>query len=120
MKNIRDKIVKALMRVDVEYDVEIEHEDDVAPEGQFSEHEDVAWIRDQLASGNEYAWCRVTVIARWGSFEGSTALGGCSYASREALLAMVESDMYPEALSDLATAIERSYRQITQLLASGK
>ncbi len=41
------------------------------------------WIRDQLDSGNEWAWCAVTVRAEWEGFHGEDHLGACSYKSAE-------------------------------------
>jgi hypothetical protein len=41
------------------------------------------YIYDQLDSGNDWAWCCVTVKAHYKHIEGSASLGGCSYASRK-------------------------------------
>lgn len=36
-------------------------------------------IREQLESGNEWAWCYVKVTAHWKNWTGVDGLGGCSY-----------------------------------------
>lgn len=41
------------------------------------------WIREQLESGNAWAWCYVRVVVSYGRFRGSDALGMCSYLSEE-------------------------------------
>lgn len=42
------------------------------------------WIRSELDSGNQWAWCDVTVTAHWDEFEGTSDwLGGCSYTGEE-------------------------------------
>ena len=67
-----------------------------------------AWVYAQLDQGNDWAWCRVEVHARWededlNEYDGVAHLGGCSYHSREDFKA--EGGYYPqmqeEALKDL-------------------
>lgn len=38
-------------------------------------------IFEQLAAGNEWAWCCVRVTAKWRGWTASETLGGCSYTS---------------------------------------
>lgn len=80
------------------------------------------WIREQLASGNEWAWCCVHVIARWQGYEGHDYLGGCSYRSEEEFTG--ERDAYyvsmkEQALGDLNRRIAECLakcRMIEELL----
>ncbi len=50
----------------------------VSPE-QDAETE--SWIREQLAAGNEWAWCIVTVTAHYEGYSALAGLGCCSYES---------------------------------------
>lgn len=59
-------------------------------------------VRNDLESGNEWAWCEVEVKASWEGFEDSDYLGGCSYESEEAFKAGgYFEDMKAIALSNL-------------------
>ncbi len=40
-------------------------------------------IREQLESGNEWAWCVAKVTGKWNGIEISDYLGGCSYKSAD-------------------------------------
>lgn len=68
-----------------EFDINIQPEED-GPEG-WMDDELVPYVREQMAAGNEWAWCQVTVIASIGNdkqrFTGGDFLGGCSYRSEE-------------------------------------
>ena len=67
------------------------------------------WIADQIASGNEWAWCRVTVWARFENLQGSDSLCGCSYESRAAFQAGgYYEDMKQEAVRDVARQLGES------------
>lgn len=64
------------------------------------------WVRDQLRSGNQWAWGRARVIASvevdGETFEGSDSLGCCSYLSEQDFRAdQYYTDMCAEALADL-------------------
>lgn len=72
----------------VEYDLEVEWENDISPEDSFSNPEDVAFVRQQIDNDNVWGWCQTHVIAKWvdedgEEFTGDDYLGGCSYRSRE-------------------------------------
>jgi hypothetical protein len=61
------------------------------------------WIRSQLEADNDWAWCMVTVEARWRGYVGRDHLGGCSYES-EASFKDPDGywpDMKAQALEDL-------------------
>ena len=68
------------------------------------------WIKDQLDSGNEWAWCIAKVTARYPGlpFEGVDYLGACSYRSKEEFMAPGDyyDDMKREAKADLLRQIE--------------
>ncbi len=90
-----------------DYEVTVEPETDVSPEDSMEFPEQVKWVRDQLAAGNEYAWCYVQVTAternpRPGFIArtGHDSLGGCSYLGHKDLMEMVCRDMKPEARSE--------------------
>lgn len=74
----------------------------------------VARIRKQLAAGNQWAWCSVTVLATWTDrqgveHEGVAHLGACSYASeRQFRRDGYFKDMKKEAFEDLLRNFERS------------
>lgn len=87
------------------------------PEGQFASGDDaqdaetVAWIWEQLESGNPWAWCTVRVTATveldGQTFEGEAYLGGCSYESRAAFEAPggYFDDLKVEAFESLKDAL---------------
>jgi hypothetical protein len=68
-----------------EFDISIQPEED-GPEG-WMDDELVPYVREQMAAGNEWAWCQVTVTASVGRdnqrFTGGDFLGGCSYRNEE-------------------------------------
>lgn len=57
-----------------------------------------AWVEAQLARGNDWAWCVVTVIAKYRSFEGRDSFGCCSYESEGDF----KADLYYEELCGCA------------------
>lgn len=73
-----------------------------------TDDEVVEWIRDQLNSGNDWAWCQIEVKATWQGFTGSDYLGGCSYESEEDFKAVggYWGDMKLEALASLNTHLK--------------
>lgn len=73
----------------VEYEVRCLPEDET-PESCYPDDtpEVLRWIHEQLAAGNEWAWCCVEVTAKTTDqhgkeYVGRAYLAGCSYASRE-------------------------------------
>lgn len=79
-------MVRKLRPDEVQFTLEC-HPEDVAIEGNASAIDDETdaateeWIRTELASGNEWAWCMAMVRAQWKEFEGRDTLGCCSYRS---------------------------------------
>lgn len=63
--------------------IELRREDmDESYEAQFDDAETVAWIRAELASGNEWAWSVANVrVSYHDVLVASDWLGGCSYES---------------------------------------
>ncbi len=76
--------------------------------GHFDDIETIKWISRQLDVGNDWAWCQVTVIAKFGSLTGRDSLGGCSYESERKFCGPGEyfDDMKVEALADLQRQID--------------
>lgn len=61
----------------------VAHEEDIQPSSGFSEQEDVNWVMEQLAAGNEAAWFVAEVQAIGFGYTAHEFLGGCSYTSFE-------------------------------------
>ncbi len=73
-------------------------------------------IREDLNSGNEWAWCTVKVVVCWKDFYGSDFLGCCSYDSEEDFKhGGYYDDMVDNALDDLNGIIERTYAALEEL-----
>lgn len=104
-------------KVAVAYDLRIEPED-ISFEGNCSaidpetDRNQEEWIRRELASGNDLAWCWAQVTAKVDGFEGSDSLGGISCRDREEFDRVFLPEMRRNALADLR-------RQLSDL-ASGK
>ena len=75
-------------------------------------------IRDQIAHGNEWAWCVVRLTARWAGYEGYDYLGGCSYGSEEQFKNPdgYYPDMKARALEDLNEIVAAHARNLEPLL----
>lgn len=108
---------KIIIRIDIE-------PDDLPIEGSFgyaTEEENAAavkYVKDQLASGNDLAWCCVKVTARLGPFVAYDTLGGCSYDSMDALKQNLIPDMQSNAIVGLRTAMKeaiKTAREATRL-----
>lgn len=90
------------------------HEEDSTPDGSFDFAEDIAWVKDQLESGNEWAWCTVEVTCTYDDCDlvGNEWLGGCSYKSKRDFMREETGDYYPgmkqEAYNDLINKIKRA------------
>ena len=69
-----------------------------------------------LESGNQWAWCSVCVTARYGSLEGETWLGGCSYESEESFRDCEYETMKADALEVLRDRAERAYAEASDFL----
>lgn len=105
---------------DASYDFDVEQDSD-DPAGNFASGDDaqdaetLQWIRDELDSGNVWAWCCVRVTAKWTDrddveHEGFDSVGGCSYASERDFKrpGSYYDDMKHEAFRDLIGNIEHS------------
>lgn len=101
---------------DVEYSLENQPETDISFRQEFRDDpQTVEWIANQLADGNDWAWCMVDVAANWTNpltdqeYEGHAYLGGCSYESEESF--KHPDGYYPqmkrEAYDDLIKQIEQ-------------
>lgn len=74
----------------------------------FDDAQTMGAIRADVAGGDMWAWCVVTVEATLGDGEliGQAILGGCSYESRKAFERDNLEQMTSEALDDLWTQLE--------------
>ncbi len=98
--------------------------DEHGPEGCFDGGDDgkdeemVREIRERMARGDVWAWCVVTVKARWNGFSGSDVLGGCSYKDEADFREEggYYEDMVAEALDDLNKSVAHYYDRIVPLL----
>lgn len=109
---------RALLRLVIDPDaallslaaIAVEREDDdQAIDGNAGDEEAATWVRDQVAQGNEWAWCQVRVHVDAFGFRGSSSwLGGCSYGSEAAFRqpGSYFDDLTREALADLRAQIE--------------
>lgn len=77
------------------------------PSEHFDNARDVAWVREQVESGNEWGWCAVTLTAAWRDVSADDHLGACSYESRAAFEAPggYHDDMVSTALGLLVDKI---------------
>ncbi len=66
------------------------------------------WIRQELRSGNPWAWCMAHVTVELGEFKGEDYLGGCSYRSKDEFIkgGYYESMVF-EACEELAKELEK-------------
>jgi hypothetical protein len=73
-------------------------------------------ILKSLRSENHYAWCIITIEARWEGFVGSSVLGGNSLKSDADVAETVEShELKAQALDDLNTRLQRIYASVSPL-----
>jgi hypothetical protein len=83
--------------------------------GDDAEDEDCAlWIENELAGGNEWAWCSVRVTASWNGLEAHDYLGGCSYACKKDFTAEggYFDDMKAQAFALLQEQIPRPGEEV--------
>lgn len=104
---------------EVRYVLDHYFEDDFSFEGEFGDEDDEEFIRQELANGNDWAWCKVRVTAQWiapdgTTFEGHDYLGGCSYRSEEDFKQPggYYDDMKKEAYADLQKAVEAATKDL--------
>lgn len=71
-------------------------------------------VREQLESGNEWAWCTVRVTLSWKGLSASESLACCSYSSenefREGFYFIF---MCTDALNQLQNKVDASCRKMT-------
>jgi len=68
------------------------------------------WIRNQLESGNEWAWCSVTVRLTYKGLSAEDYLGGCSYLSRADFVKA--GDYYDDMLHEALTALNKQLAEL--------
>lgn len=69
-------------------------------------------IKD-VADGDEWAWCSVTVKAKWAIFEGTDTLGCCSYVDEESFkTGGYYEDMKSNALAELNNELQLLFEQM--------
>ncbi len=116
---------RKLKASEVTFEIKIEPEDiEVSGNYMYTDDPEAAReaetkIVDRLNNGYIEAWCSVVVIARWGDFEGSGALGLCSFDTDDLdtqLGDCVESnDMREIALEDLNAKIAATAEALAPL-----
>lgn len=67
------------------------------------------WIRSELESGNEWAWCTVTVTVRWEDHEASDSLGCCSYKSEKDF--QKNSGYYADMIAECIAEIRKQLKE---------
>lgn len=78
-----------------------------------TDREQEQWIRDQLDSGNEWAWCTAHVEISWRGFTEHEYLGACSYLSEANFVECGERDtMRSEACIRLARRLHKEWETI--------
>jgi len=118
--------MRELTEADVTFSLTAEPED-LEIEGNASavdpetDAETYAWIRRELQSGNDWAWCCVTITATWEGIEGQDTLGGCSYQSENDFTndggEGYYSDMRKAALADLNENVRATIKLGSDLAA---
>ena len=83
--------------------------EDIPPNSQIDDAETVAWIREELSSGNDAAWFRATVTVSDDDAEGSDHLGGCSSESFADFMTLGGNlpDMVAAAFDEYTTDADR-------------
>ena len=68
----------------------------------------------EASQWNEWAWCCAKVTARYGSFEGTDYLGGCSYKSAADFMTPggYYADMVAAALDDLKLSVKQARKDL--------
>lgn len=99
----RRRIAMADKALGVIYTIKIDPED-IPIEGNVqasgddeADKKQEAWVREQLTSGNQAAWCCVevtaTVTVDGETFTGTDCIGGCSYENEDSLLDQLVPEM---------------------------
>ena len=119
-------MLRKLTTDDVEISLTI-HGDEDGPRGQFASGDDardeeiVQEILTRLNRGDLWAWCVVTVEARWKGFSGTNHLGGCSYENEADFKQEggYYQQMVNEAVDELNEAVAEAYAGISELVTPG-
>lgn len=78
------------------------------PDDHFDDAESLTWIQQQVAAGNTWAWCQVTLSVSLYGLVGVAYLGGVTCDNETTFRASGEyADLWAEAIEDLATALEQ-------------
>ncbi len=115
------KAIKAALAKHADFSVEItpcqiQIEGNASAIGPVEDAETNDWIRTELDSGNEHAWCDVVVTATWRGFEGVASMGCCSYPDRASIDRDLIPDMKHEASIALAHAVHTAHENISKLI----
>lgn len=86
------------------------HNEDRHFEDDFDHPDDIAWVRESLENGNEWAWCVVQVTVEFHGISATDYLGGCSYTSAQDFReGGYFEDMVDNCLDDLKVRLEALY-----------
>lgn len=78
-----------------------------------------SWILEELAKGNYWAWCSVSVKVQYKHYEGVDHLGCCSYKDEDDFKTNGDyyyPDMIERALDELNNAIARDFEVLKELI----
>lgn len=87
------------------------------------------WVREQLRSGNQWAWCMVKVVVMFGDFEAAEYLSGCSYEDEAAFRACgYYEQLIGDGVEEIACRLEMAvndhdiweHDQVTCLICAAK
>ena len=121
MRVLVDQIVERIKdKVTIELKMEPEEmqiEGNASCIDEKTDAETCRWIRSQIESGNDWAWCATSVTATIGSYSGSDSLCGCSYHSEADFRTPggYFSDMVSEATEACAYEIALSIETLRKL-----
>jgi len=89
-----------------------EYEDDLDWRKEMEGSPDtIRWIESELSMGNMWAWCRVTIIVAFQTFEERDHIGSCSYQNEQEFKAPggYYDDMVDECIDKIADAFEELF-----------
>lgn len=112
-------LLEKSITLDCEPEADIPYVGNCCAIGPKEDLETEEWIRKELASGNEWAWCTVRVSVTWGGYTEDTYLGGCSYKSRQDFIDSGELEsMASECAYQLADRLITQYQKLTVLVGA--
>lgn len=85
------------------------------PEDNFKNREDLDFAREQMAKGNIWGWCYVTVSGEFGPLVAADHLGCCSYESTDEFC---RSRYYRAMKADVVDQLNRQLGLLDLLLRS--